>query len=286
MLSQSRKCSLLCLCFLLLGIIIGIAIDAEFRPNHIKFWVNLAGDLSLVFQPGDKIEWTQLENGKDMKINFQGPNSDPNRSPCSRGTSNPCIIGNIPAMATYYYTCTGADDVTFVCNDPQGGPGSVTNLEIKKNQYTFRDKIFDLGRNVLTDLSQIFGQSVQTGSPGAPPKTAAKASPTYPNIYATVSCVSGATAAQVITNFDSKPNDPIQAMVGQKIIWQTSASDTLVITPGTLGPSLICKPSISSVGNQTLCTASQSGTYIATIGCGSTPSNPSDSVNVSNVSAP
>src|SRR5271170_4357710 len=145
--NESRRRLVTCLCFLFLGVLIGISIDAKFRPNHIRFWVNPVQDLSLIFVPGDTIEWYQLSTGKRIGITFWGG------SPCV-GPTNPCLITNIPITATYYYTCLAPDGTN--CSDPQGGHVSGTQLEVPG----FFTKISDL-------IGHIFSRSPTPGSPEA-----------------------------------------------------------------------------------------------------------------------
>ena len=246
--SESRNPLGLCLCFLFLGILIGISIDAAFRPNHIRLWVNPVQDLSLRFVPGDTVEWYQLSTGKPIGITFWGG------SPCV-GAFNPCIIKNIPKTATYYYTCMAADGT--ICNDPQGGPISSTqDLEA----LSFFTKISDLVRNVFAPLTHILSHSPQPGSTGAANAIPAATSST---IYAEASCnepghSSGVTHVTVPGHND---DDPIHASVGQKILWGTSSTGDLTIS---LTDSSTCSSFSSPAKNQYLCTVAKSGSYTAT----------------------
>lgn len=257
--SESRKPVGLCLCFLILGVLIGISIDAEFRPNHILFWVNPVQDLSLRFVPGDTIEWYQVGTGEPVGISFWGG------SPCVGG-SNPCTIKNIPDTATYYYTCTASDGTT--CNDPQGGPISSTQ---RLEATGFFTKISDLIRNIFAPLTHILGHSPRPGSPEATQKMASTAatgqakiavanaipSATYSTIHAEASCdASGGTHVTVAGQHE---DDPIQASVGQKILWGTTATGDLTIHPADAST---CSPFSSPAKNQYLCTvAAKSGKW-------------------------
>lgn len=273
--SESRKRLSLCLCFLFLGILIGISFDAEFRPNHLLFWVNVGQDLSLRFQPGDTIEWKQLSNNKPMNITFPGS------MPCVGGITNPCVIDNIPKTATYYYTCTGAVDASFVCNDPQGGPVSVTGEQLYPGFFT---KIFDLIHNVLAPVSRIFGHSAHTSTPEVTQNTpgatqnmadniatgqakivSANASPsaTKSNIYAQLSCNLAGQVQDNVThvNIYGQPVDnPIHASVHQNILWGTSSANGFTITmpvPST------CTQNVSTFGPNGMCTVAMAGSFTA-----------------------
>lgn len=267
MMSESRKRLSLCLCFLFLGVLVGISIDAEFRPNHIQFWVNPVQKLSVRLHPGDKIEWLEL-SGQPMDITFWGG------SPCVGASTNPCTIGSIPTTATYLYTCKATDGTSFICLDPSGGPISGTN---GISGSSFFVKVFDLVQHVLALISQIFGHSLHPAAPGAmqnragviatdqakidtPPSDKAKTPATYQPIQAQVYCDSGVTHVVVPGN---APDVPITANVTQQILWGTSA-DGLTITPAQS----TCSQFSSPATNQWECTVAQAGSYTATInGC-------------------
>jgi hypothetical protein len=265
--SQSRKCLALCLCFLLLGVLIGISIDTEFRPNHVRFWVNAGQDLSLRFLPGDTIEWYQLTSGDPIPVTITFPGS----MPCVDGKTNPCIVDKIPEKATYYYTCTAADGTN--CNDPQGGPISATQGLEGPGFFT---RIFDLIQNIFFSFTHIFSHPPKPGTPGAMQNSASSvatgqakivtanaSSPTYRNIYAELSCnlpgkPPGVTQVSVAGQNDDLP---IHASVSQNILWQTSSADGFTITmpdPST------CTQNVSTFGPNTKCTVAKAGSYTAT----------------------
>jgi hypothetical protein len=254
--SESRKRLIIRLCFLFLGIFIGISIDAEFRPNRIQFWINPVQDLSLRFVAGDTIEWYQLSTGEPMGITFWGG------SPCV-GTSNPCVIKSIPPTATYYYTCTASDGTT--CNDPQGGP--VTGTQ-RLEAPGFFSKISDLIENIFAPLIHIFSHSPKAGF------AAAKATPaaTYPTIHPQASCdASGVT--HVIVN-GHNVDDPIHASVGQQILWGTTAPPLTI----SLTNSATCSSFSSPAKDEYLCTVANAGGYTAT--ASSCTANTSESIAV------
>ena len=267
MMSESRKRLSLCLCFLFLGVLVGISIDAKFRPNHIQFWVNPVQKLSVRLHPGDKIEWLEL-SGKPMDITFWGG------SPCVGASTNPCTIGSIPTTATYLYTCKATDGTSFICLDPSGGPISGTN-GMRGPDLSVR--LLDLMQNILALISRIFGHSLHPAAPGAmqnragviatdqakidtPPSDKARTPATYQPIQAQVYCDSNVT--HVVVPGDT-PDDPIQASAGQNILWGTSG-EGLTITPANSTCSQFSTPAT----DQAECTVAQSGSYTATLsGC-------------------
>jgi len=264
------------LCFLVLGVLIGIAIDAEFRPNHIQFWVNPVQKLSVRLQPGDKVEWLQ-QNTKPMGITFWGGSPCIGKSFDNGATSyQPCIIGNIPDSATYLYTCQAANPSSFICFDPQGGPRSGTT---GLSDPTLSTKILDLVQRILALSSQIFGHSLSPGAPGTmqngagviatgqqgivpQPPAAAKTPATSQPIQAEVYCTSSVTHVVVP---GGNPDDPIAASVNQQILWGTSATGLAIASNA-----LTCS---APAPDQELCTVGQSpSSYTATVtGCTAAP---------------
>jgi hypothetical protein len=267
--SESRKCLLLCLCFLFLGVLVGISIDAELRPNRIRFWVNDLNDLSFIPKQGDTIEWLRQSTTTHMKIKFWGP------SPCVNGITNPCTIGNIPKSTIYTYSCKAKEDTTFTCNDPQGGPMSSTQpLE----GPGFFAKISDLIENIFALLSNIFNHSPQTGTPGVTENIAgntttdqakivkaqpekAKTLATSQGIQATVYCDANVTHVAVPQQSDNA-DDPILASVKQKIQWTTSSAAGFTIT---MTDASTCTQNVKTFGPNGICTVAKAGSYTASV---------------------
>lgn len=267
--STTRKCLALCLCFLFLGVLIGISIDVKFRPNRMRFWVNGVNELSFFPQEGDKIEWFSLATGHLVNtISFPGD------SPCVGTTTNPCKIANLPEGATYLYTCGPVGDPNF-CFDPQGGPTS------KTNGVGFFTRIFDLIQNVFATFIQIFSPSPQPGAPrnthnmtgGAatdqtkivePLSGKAKPTVTYPPIQVQLYCSgSGASTTVYVPQQSGDTPDPqIQASVGQKIQFGTASPNGLTVSfpdPST------CSPSTSTLSANGICTFAKPGSYTALV---------------------
>lgn len=290
MLDSSRKSYVLSLGSLVLGILIGISIDAEFRPNHIQFWVNPINNLSLVFRPGDTVEWRQQSNNDLMNITFYGP------GPCVGGNANPCTIGNIPDSTIYTYSCAGAVDPNFTCNDPQGGPKSVTQLG--GESPGFGVKIFDLVRNILARFRELFAHSSHTGTlrvtqntPGATqtiatstatgptttvnnPSETANLTATQGGIGVTVYCDTTKNITDVIDPQQSKtPNVALVASVGQQIYWTTPSTAGFTIT---MNDPSTCKENVSTFGPNSICTVAKAGTFKAI--APTCPENPKEKI--------
>jgi hypothetical protein len=267
--SESRKCLLLCLCFLFLGVLVGISIDAEFRPNRIRFWVNDLNDLSFIPKPGDTIEWLRQSTSTRMKIKFWGP------SPCVDGITNPCTIGKIPKSTIYTYSCKAKEDSTFTCNDPQGGPMSSTQpLE----DLGFFTRIFDLIENIFASFGRIFKDSSQTGAPRTTqdiagniaidqtkivktPPEEGKILVTPPGINATVYCDASVTHVAVPQQSDNA-DDAILASVKQKIQWTTSSAAGFTIT---MADASTCNENVKTFGPNGICTVAKAGNYTASV---------------------
>jgi hypothetical protein len=274
--SESRKPLGLCLCFLFLGILIGISIDAEFRPNRIRFWVNDLNDLSFIPHQGDTIEWLRLSTDTPMKITFWGA------SPCVDGITNPCTIGDIPKSTIYTYSCTAQEDPTFTCDDPQGGPMSSTqdlNSTGRGPETTGSfTKISDLIRNIFAPLTHNLSHSPQPATPGATQNIAGNVAATLPEeaktratlagIPATVYCDSNTTHV-VAPQQSVTPDVPILASVNQKIQWTTSLTAGFTIT---MADPSTCTQNVKTFGPNEICTVAKTGSYTATVPSCSTAS--------------
>jgi hypothetical protein len=250
----ARKCLAFCLLFLFLGVLIGISIDVEFRPNHMRFWVNRVHELSFAPQEGDKIEWFKLDTGEYMKIAFWPPTD----SPCIGTSTNPCTIGNIPDTSTYLYSCSAEHDASYICLDPQGGPKSTTNgIGIR---YFFT-RIFDLFEALFTRIGQLFGISQQSGRSKVNNDQNASRQATYQPILAQVYCDDVTTKMTAVIVPNGKQDDPINASVGQQIQWGTAGPNGFTIS---LPDPSTCSENVSPLPNG-ICTVAKAGNYTASV---------------------
>jgi hypothetical protein len=107
---------------LIIGSLLGIAVDAKYRPNHILLYINADSKVSVSPQPGDTISFATDGNptGTNIKINFTRdlrpcqPNSDLSDPTCVYA---PYING--PNL--YLYSCALGQPPNS-CYDPQLGP--------------------------------------------------------------------------------------------------------------------------------------------------------------------
>jgi len=265
-----RRCFILCICFLVLGVLIGISIDAKFRPNHLRFWVTQVHEIAFATVPGDKIEWKDLKTKKPVKINFS------DADPCRDGIHDPCKIMDVPEKATYYYTCEPN------CNDPQGGPGSVTQ---------FTDRISDLIENIDALVIQAFRVQHQTTSRGTPRGTSSgnfstgqtniaemqaniETAATDGPIHARISCNPDTRRTAVKVAPSGMLDAPIPASVGQQIGWGSGLDKGFKVT--TSDPS----PCQEGTQPDDVCTVQASGTYTVKSDSCDQPTSPTETITV------
>lgn len=110
-----------CLCCLIIGFLLGVALDAKYRPNHILLYINADSKVSISPRPGDIISWATKDDpyGKKITINYTA-----GLAPCkaNTGIQTPCIFEPLDGGPDLYlFGCTlSADPKT--CFDPQYGP--------------------------------------------------------------------------------------------------------------------------------------------------------------------
>lgn len=112
----------ICLCCLIIGFLLGVAVDAKYRPNHILLYVNTDSKVSLSPKPGDIISWATKNDplGRNVKINYTA-----GLAPCKLDTSFPpptCVYQPFDdGPDLYLFGCTLSSDPK-TCFDPQYGP--------------------------------------------------------------------------------------------------------------------------------------------------------------------
>jgi plastocyanin len=116
MFKRYGKCMALCLCFLLVGILIGGCIEAASpRPNHIHMQVMSYGEVNVTPEVGDIIDWTPHDTSQSLTIHF----SQFLGAPCDEGNdSNTCTFNTLKGAYIFPYTCNGQAN----CPDPGVGP--------------------------------------------------------------------------------------------------------------------------------------------------------------------
>jgi hypothetical protein len=287
-----KKCAGLCLACLILGFLLGFALDARYRPNHIQLYVNQNSKVSLKPKPGDIISWAtytdKLGNPIPIVINFGGPGPYPceNPSPYPPPT---CVYKPPPdGPDVYLYGCTlGNDPQGTSCFDPVVGPqcsgcGSTGGIPPYSFQYFWFTFEWDIARLLNPAEGPSKAPQNLKGSTGtAPPKGQEKlvnAAPTAPpssivNVYA--ECKSG---AQAIYPFNG--NQPILNILAQpnyEITWNRWSKDYSISNlpqgfclqtdpPSSPGDNQSCTINPSTVSNGTY-------PYTLTMACGGAPSN-------------
>ena len=262
----SRQCFILCICFLIFGVLIGISIDAAFRPNHMRFWVTEVNEIAFAPSPGDKIEWFKVGTTEPMNITFWGGDPCFESHAAPLGSVKACTIRDIPPKATYYYTCKATDDKSYVCNDPQGGPRSGTQLN------SFAIRLSDLIENIDALIIQAFRAPHQTTSKplqenssgnisasqtniAEMPSAKVETQAAYPTIHAQIDCVGGNGRPEVTVPYQA-PDSPIQASVGQQIVWGSSTGGTFSVS---MASGSMCAEGMNPP--KQICTVQASGSY-------------------------
>jgi hypothetical protein len=283
MFSLNRKHLAVGSCSLVLGILIGIAIDLALRPNHIILWVdgnNDTREIRVAPQPGDIVEWNALDESKgDINVTFYGDN------PCigKPVNANPCITDAIPAGASYLYGCVAQNDPNYACPDPGHAPKSSTNptrftAKVKEFFKEFFQNLAELFQAIPFKLRNFSRDLFSRGTSAMPEvsttntslgnvmnSTKANSQESKPlvnftTMRANIHCDSNNAVA--VTPFGRHENDPINANNGQVIAWTSSSG-------GSFSVAMSVASSCTPLGGEapaamTKCTAVTSGTYTAT----------------------
>jgi hypothetical protein len=108
-----------CLCCLILGFLLGVALDAKYRPNRILLYINADGKVSLSPKPGDIINFAAFddETGANVKVSHTA-----DLIPCDPKVPPPtCVYAPFtPGPDLYLFGCKSKDGTD--CFDPQYGP--------------------------------------------------------------------------------------------------------------------------------------------------------------------
>ena len=108
-----------CLCCLILGFLLGVALDAKYRPNRILLYINADGKVSLSPKPGDIINFAAFddETGANVKVSHTA-----DLIPCDPSFLPPtCVYAPYTdGPDLYLFGCASAGNVP--CFDPQYGP--------------------------------------------------------------------------------------------------------------------------------------------------------------------
>jgi hypothetical protein len=214
MLKRYGKCIALCVCFLIVGFLIGGCIGAGFpRPNHIHLIVMPYQEVNLAPEYGDILDWVPYNSKQSLSIQYTF------EVPCAVGTTAPntCIF-NGTNHGIYTYTCNGQSP----CPDPGTGPSCKSCSKGGKVKYPLIfSGIFNIFNAIDTSLGLIPKPAPPPSSTtppggGGPVQLAATAPPP-----ATVGCDANQSTKVVPTN--------ITAGVNQTISWVGANDFTLAI---------------------------------------------------------
>jgi hypothetical protein len=116
------KWSGMCFCCFILGFLLGVALDAKYRPNHILLYINPDGKVSLSPHPGDIINFVAFDDktGANVKVKYTA-----NLAPCDKSAAvappSTCVYAPFDSGPNLYlFGCTSAKGIP--CFDPQYGP--------------------------------------------------------------------------------------------------------------------------------------------------------------------
>jgi hypothetical protein len=121
-----KYCSTTCLCCLIIGFLLGVALDARYRPDNIRFNISSDSKISLMPKPGDIISFAADKDpsGVAAKITMK---YTAGIKPCKSNidsTDPTCVYWpykNGPRL--YLFGCTfGPNGTEKPCYDPQYGP--------------------------------------------------------------------------------------------------------------------------------------------------------------------
>jgi hypothetical protein len=119
-----RYCTSTCLCCLIVGFLIGVALDSLYGPNRILLYINPDGKVSVSPQPGDIISFAAFDDktGKNVSVSYTAglkPCGSIDGAPLSTCVYNPGLVG--PSL--YLFGCKSAGGTDYY--DPQYGPKCV-----------------------------------------------------------------------------------------------------------------------------------------------------------------
>jgi hypothetical protein len=110
---------------LIIGFLLGVALDAQYRPNNILLYINPDGKESLSPQPGDIISFA---SDKDLSVSKVNVTYTADLIPCEKYSPFPpstCIYKPFAqGPDLYFFGCTYGPDNKH-CYDPQYGPQCV-----------------------------------------------------------------------------------------------------------------------------------------------------------------
>jgi hypothetical protein len=277
----------ICLCCLVVGFLLGVALDAKNRPNNILLTINPDSKVSLSPQPGDMIRWATPTDpqGTSVNINFTA-----GFAPCLKNTGilgASCVYDPIAGgPSLYLYGCT-SNQPPNSCYDPAFGPrcGSCptpgTHPPPFLIKYFVNTLIWDIARlfsemAALPETPQNLGGS--TGSPGDRGQEVHALEPAAPPRVIEVAAVCAGNAPAVFPSGSSGSVTSLTAEPSDTITWNPYGEYSIT------GLESVCTGgNPSSSGNQscTIKTGTASSapyTYTLKMTCGGAPASATEKI--------
>jgi hypothetical protein len=239
------------------GFVLGVGLDARYRPNHIVFEVQPDTKVNLAPYRGDIIEW-KSSNPQSTSTGIRFFSS---KVPCSEPNGgNQCTFAPLTVPQVYLYDCA-LDKTPSTCYDPGIGPSSTSGGGHASKFARFVQTIKDIVVILGVDLERLFGiwpkptakpwlQAVGTTIAGP---AAAGGTPPPRHINVAVDCDKGGKSAVFPDGNPADENNAIEASVGDSITWQP-------YTAYSIGDLSVCSPAPlkgnpgSPAGNNLTCT--------------------------------
>jgi hypothetical protein len=265
---------LLCLLFLAVGFVVGVAVNATYGPNHIVFQVQPSTKVNLAPRAGDVIDWVDW-NGKPISAQFQ---DNPSLVPCQGGNVQSRCVVTSPSYsgALYPYTCTNCfDPVIGPVSKTQVGGGAVKIWEPPSLKF-WPILVYDLER--LLHLS-VGGESAPATPAQAPPPVPQKASVgTGLPVQPALACLSGKVA--VYPPDFSPPDLPVSASANGILQFTGSIPYTATEPTAADGTALCVNGVIPTPAQACAITSTAKGNYTYTVSSTSCAMSPTETITV------
>jgi hypothetical protein len=267
------KLWIVAVCCLIAGFLLGVCLDAKYRPNTITLFLQDNGKLSVQPKVGDLISWVSYDNRYQPQINFLF-----NQSPCAKG-STPSACWYDPTNTTAPISLYGCslNGTPSVCADPGVGPRSGTGIELSGIVIIDFERLFGQWPELSPGRLMALGVSASS-STNAPQSPIASPAPSTAKVVQTIQVGVGCDVKKnvpvVLNPVSGNTIEPIPAGVGDTISWDAYAPYTItglqICTNNTIqsGANQNCIIEDSTAANTyayTLnvpsCTSATSGTF-------------------------
>ncbi len=259
------------------GFLLGVCLDAKYRPNTITLYLEDNAKLSVKPRYGDLINWVSYDSASNPQTYFLF-----NQAPCGpNSTASACWYdptNTTTEVALYGCSLNGKKGS---CTDPGVGPKSGTGGVGGRGGFSLRAfftileidfvRLFGLWPELSAGRLSALGVSGPSGTRTIEPSVAPATLPAAvvnQTIQVGVGCMNNAPA--VLNPRTGDPIDPIPAQAGDTISWTPYASYTIS------GLTICSNNSVSSGGNQNCNVLSDTkpGSYayqLSVQNCGSGP---------------